>query len=102
MPVASPPIPPKSPAPLQNEEQTFIKEVMEGFYGLDSIVRSYGSDPSRLDLHVETDALPDMRKYDCLGVLMTRIDRQISLEVTTRGTKAQGSAKIAYRRGIIL
>ena len=44
-----------------------------------------------------------MRKYDCLGVLLTRIDRrQISLEVTKRGTKIRGSAKLAYRQGVIL
>ncbi|RSV15208.1 hypothetical protein CA235_09745 [Sphingomonas sp. ABOLF] len=103
MPVASPPIPARSPAPLQDSERAFIKEVVERFYGPDVIVRSYGPDPDRLELHVETDADPDMRKYDCLGVLLTRIERhQVSLEVTKRGTKARGSAKLAYRQGIVL
>lgn len=102
MPAASPPIPAKEPAPLQEEERTFIKEAVRRFYGAGAIIRAYGPDPSRLDLHVETDAQPDMRKYDCLGVMMTRIDRPISLEVTTRGTKARGDAKLAYRQGFIL
>ena len=44
-----------------------------------------------------------MREYDCLGVLLTRIDRQqINLEVTKRGTKILGDAKLAYRQGVIL
>lgn len=96
---ASPPI----PAPLPDEEREFIKEVVERFYGPDAVVRNYGPDPNRLELHVETNAGPDMRKYDCLGVLLTRIDRyQVSLEVTMRGSKVRGSAKLAYRQGVIL
>lgn len=103
MPAASPPIPARIPAPLQDEERGFIKEVVERFYGSDAVVRNYGPDPNRLELHVETNAGPDMRKYDCLGVLLTRIDRhRVSLEVTMRGTKARGSAKLAYRQGVIL
>ncbi len=44
-----------------------------------------------------------MRKYDCLGVLLTRIDRrQVSLEVTKRGAKVCGTAKLAYRQGVVL
>lgn len=102
MPVASAPIPAREPAPLQEEERTFIRETVRRFYGAGAIVRTYGPEPSQLDLHVETDAQPDMRKFDCLGVLMTRIDRPINLEVTTRGCKARGSAKVAYRQGLIL
>jgi hypothetical protein len=103
MPAASPQIPAKSPAALEDDERRFIKEVVERFYGSDAVVRNYGPDPDRLELHIETEAGPDMRKYDCLGVLLTRIDRhQVSLEVTKRGTKARGSAKLAYRQGIIL
>lgn len=44
-----------------------------------------------------------MEKYDCLGVLLTRLDRdQVSLEVTKRGTKVRGNSKLAYRQGVIL
>jgi hypothetical protein len=103
MPVASPPVPPRTPAPLRDSERDFIKEVVRRFYGQDAVVRNFGPDPERLELHVETDADDDMRKYDCLGVLLTRIDRrQVSLEITKRRTKAHGSAKLAYRQGVIL
>ncbi|MDM7958077.1 hypothetical protein [Blastomonas sp.] len=103
MPLASPPVPEKTPAPLRDGEREFIKEAVERFYGPEAIVRNYGPDANQLELHVETDAEMDMRKYDCLGVLLTRIDRrQISLEVTKRGTKIRGNAKLAYRQGVIL
>jgi hypothetical protein len=103
MPIASPPVPPRTPAPLREGEREFIKEAVERFYGRDAVVRNFGPDPDRLELHVETNADMDMRKYDCLGVLPTRIDRrQVSLEVTKRGTKVHGSAKMAYRQGVIL
>ncbi len=75
---------------------------MARFFEGDAVVRNFGPDPKRLELHVETDADTDMRRYECLGVLLTRIDRQISLEVTKRGAKARGSAKLAYRQGVIL
>jgi hypothetical protein len=76
-------MPARTPAPLQDDERGFIKEVVERFYGSDAVVRNYGPDPNQLELHVEADAGPDMRKYGCLGVLLTRIDRhQVSLEVT--------------------
>jgi hypothetical protein len=42
-----------------------------------------------------------MAKYHCLGVLMTRVDRPIVLEVTRRGTRVHGNAKLAYRNGVI-
>lgn len=103
MPVASPPTPPRTPAPLREGEREFIKETVERFYGRDAVVRNFGPDPDRLEIHVETDADLDLRKYDCLGVLLTRIDRrQIGLETTKRGAKAHGSAKLAYRQGVIL
>lgn len=103
MPVASPPTPARPPAPLQEDERSFVIEAVERLYGPDAVVRRYGPDPNRLELHVETDADRDMRVHDCLGVLLTRIDRcQVSLEVTKRGTKPRGSAKLAYRQGVIL
>jgi hypothetical protein len=103
MPVASPPTSPRTPAPLREGEREFIKETVERFYGHDAVVRNFGPETDRLELHVETDADVDMRKHDCLGVLMTRIDRrQISLEITRRGAKPHGSAKLAYRQGVIL
>lgn len=88
---------------MSQGEIEFIKETVQRFYGADAVIRNFGPDPDRLEIHVETDAETDMRKYDCLGVLLTRIDRaQISLEVTSRGKKVRGSAKLAYRQGVIL
>ncbi len=73
------------------------------FFGEDAVVRSYGPDPARLALHVETSRDVGMAEYDCLGELMTRIDRdQISLDVTRRGTRVFGNAKLAYWQGTIL
>lgn len=96
-------MPPKLPAPLSEGERIFIMEAIRRFYGNDAVVRNFGPEPNRLELHVETNLDPDMRKYDCLGVLLTRIEReQVSLEVTKRGMKPRGSSKIAYRQGVIL
>jgi hypothetical protein len=103
MPVASPPLLPRTPAPLRESEREFIKEIVERFYGCDAVVRNFGPDTDHLELHVEADVDLDMRKHDCLGVLMTRIDRrQISLEITKLGAKAYGNAKLAYRQGVVL
>lgn len=88
-------------AALSEAERDFVKETVRHFYGADAIVRTYGTDPNRLDLHVESDHAADMCLFDCLGVLMTRID-QVSVETTKRGTRVRGSAKFAYRRGVIL
>ena len=88
---------------MSEEEQLFVVAVVKRFYGDDAVIRNYGPDAERMDLHVETDVDPGMQRYDCLGMLLTRIERkQISLEVTKRGTKPHGSAKIAYRQGMIL
>ena len=103
MPQAKPPVPPVPPAPVTPAEQRFIKVTVKRFFGEDAVVRNYGPDPKRLRLHVETKKADGLKRYDCLGVLMTRIERdQISLDVTKRGTRIFGSAKIAYRQGVVL
>ena len=103
MPEASPPLPPQSPAILEEHDANFIKETIRRFYGEDAVIRNYGPDPDSLQLHVEANVGRDMRLYDCLGVLFTRIDRpSVSLERTKRGSKIHGSAKIAYRQGVII
>jgi hypothetical protein len=103
MPQAKPPIPPVPPAPVTPAEQRFIKATVRRFYGEGAIVRNFGPDPKRLCLHVETEKADGLKQYDCLGVLMTRIKRdQISLDVTNRGARAFGNAKIAYRQGVVL
>jgi hypothetical protein len=103
MPVAKPATAPVDPAPLTSGEAKFIADTVRRFFGDDAVVRNYGPNPARLEIHVETDQDPGMEKYDCLGILMTRIERdQISLEVTTRGRRVFGNAKVAYRQGVIL
>jgi hypothetical protein len=103
MPQSRPAAPPVPPAPLDLGEARFIRETVKRFYGDNAVVRNYGPDPSRLSLHVETDIEPGMERYDCLGVLMCEINRdEISLEVTKRGRRIFGHAKIAYRQGKVL
>ena len=103
MPAAKPPLPIKTPAPIDVAEARFITATAKRFFGCDAVVRSYSPDPDKLLLHVETSIEPDMQEYDFLGVLFARIEReQIAVEITKRGTKVRGSAKIAYRQGEVL
>lgn len=102
MPQASSPIPPQEPAPLDQNEADFIRETIFRFYGKRAVIRNYGPNPDRLDIHVEADVDRNWILYECLGVLFTRIERPISLEITKRGTKLHGQAKIAYRQGVII
>jgi integrase len=103
MPQAGPPLEPIPPAPLSKAETDYIKEIVVRFYGDDAVVRNYGPDPSRLQLHVETNADPGMERHECLGLLMCEINRDyVSLEITKRGSRVRAGAKIAYRQGDVL
>ncbi len=103
MPQARPPSEPETPAPLKGEEAAHIKMIVRRFYGDDAVVRNYGPNPKRLDLHIDTDIEPGMEQHDCLGFLMCEIVRdQISLEVTKRGRRVRGNAKLAYRQGEVV
>ena len=103
MPVANPPVPIEPPAPIDSEEAEFIKATVRRFYGPDAVIRTYGPDPANLKLHVESSEAPGLEQYDCAGVILARINReQIAFEVTKRGTKPRGEAKIAYRQGVVL
>lgn len=76
---------------------------MRRYYGDDAVIRNYGPDPHRLELHVETNVEPGLERDECLGLLMCEINRDyISLEVTRRGSRIRGNAKIAYRQGQVL
>ena len=107
MPKAKPPLAPVPPAPLKKGEANFIKEVVERHYGADAVIRNFGPDPAHLSLHVEASKVnangpAEWLRIDCLGELMTRIDRRrIDLVVTKRGGGRRG-AKIAYRQGVIV
>ena len=103
MPASHPRLEPVSPAPVTRVEAEFIKKTVRRFYGENAVIRNYGPDPKRLALHVETDAEAGMELHDCLGVLMCDLIRDyIHLEVTKRGRRIRGSAKIAYRQGEII
>jgi hypothetical protein len=103
MPVAQPPQIPKSPAPVGAGEAAYIKQCVHKYYGKDAVVRNYRPDPQRLSLHVETDTVPGLERYERLGLIMCVIERDhIGLEVTKRGQRIRGSAKIAYRQGHVL
>lgn len=102
MPVAKPPLLPVEPAQLDPPEAEYIRQCVHRCYGDAAIVRSYGPDPGQLKLHVEADDNNDLVRHECLGWLMCEISRPIDLEVTKRGTRIRGVAKIAYRQGQIL
>ena len=91
------------PAPLTPAEAAFIRRVVSRFYGDNAVIRNYGPDPKRLLLHVETDVDPGMEVHECLGLLMCDLVRDhVGLEVTKRGRRVWGSAKIAYRQGEVV
>ncbi|OYX00432.1 MAG: hypothetical protein B7Z12_16135 [Caulobacter vibrioides] len=83
-------------------EAAFIKATVERIFGADAVVRNFGSDPTRLDLHVETNTTTRLELDECKGHLWCRIERPISLIATKRGARPHGTAKIAYRQGVII
>lgn len=103
MPPAKPPLPPQQPASVSDVERDFILKTVREYYGANAVVRNYGPDPDHLLLHVEADVEPSSERYDCLGILMAKIARSsIDLVVTKRNSRGTGSAKVAYRQGVIL
>jgi hypothetical protein len=101
MPPAKQPIQLQLPCELGPELASFIRDAGYRFFGDDSVVRNYGTDPNALRIHVETSS-GERNAADFLGVLLTRIDHIPSVSITERGTKARGDAKIAYRQGQVL
>ena len=103
MPQAKPPLEAVPPAPLTPAEAAFIRQVVVRYYGDNAVIRNYGPDPRRLLLHVETDVDPGMEVHECLGVLMCDLARDyVGLEVTKRGRRVWGNAKIAFRQGEVI
>jgi hypothetical protein len=101
MPEAHPPLAPAPPASLRVGEA----EVISHYYGADAVIRNWGARPdeSFASRGNEPRKAGVGIRYDCLGALFTRIDRkQIDLIVTKRGWPPSGSAKIAYRQGVVL
>ena len=101
MPVADPQMPPETPALLKEDDVLFIRDTVKGFFGSAAIIRNYGTDANALRIHIETDQDLKLEKYDCLGVLMTKLNVS-HLEVTRKGRRVRGEAKIAYRQGVVL
>lgn len=81
---------------------SFIKYIVRKFFGDGAIIRNFGPDPNHIELHVEADKDGSSERWDCLGILMTRIERNTSLTVTRRGSKVEREAKLAYRQGVVL
>jgi hypothetical protein len=103
MPKAKPASPPEPPAPVSEKEERFILGVIRRYYGDDATIRNWGSDPKRLQLHVEASVDIGSRRNDCLGELMCEINRNyIGLDVTWPGQRLRGNSKLAYRQGVIL
>lgn len=96
-------MPPEDPASLSSEEERYVLATIEAYYGADAVVRNWGPDPKHLMLHVESDKQDSLARHECLGLLMCEIVRdRITLEATTRGQRIWGSAKVAYRQGVVL
>ncbi|MDP3656535.1 MAG: hypothetical protein Q8R45_06170 [Brevundimonas sp.] len=96
-------MPPEDPASLSAEEERYVLATIEAYYGADAVVRYWGPDPKHLMLHVESDKQDSLARHECLGLLMCEIVRdRITLEATTRGQRIWGSAKVAYRQGVVL
>jgi hypothetical protein len=102
MPVAKPPLSPVAPASIAPQEAEYIRQCVHKCYGQSAVVRNYGPDPQRLELHIEADFDQPLLRHECLGWLMCEINRSIDIEVTKRGSRVRSVAKIAYRQGDIL
>ena len=82
VPVAKPRSPPEEPAPLSALEADVIRRCVRKYYGEGAIIRNYGADPNRLQLHVEVRSAPSQVRDECLGLLMCEINRDyIGLDV---------------------
>ena len=102
MPVADDPIPPRTPARLPGELAQFVKLSAGRIFGNDAVVRSYGVSQDALRVHVEHSGDTSFGREELIGELVTRLDHIPHVEITRRGTKVTGDAKIAYRQGYIL
>jgi hypothetical protein len=87
---------------LPDELAAFVREAAKAVFGEDAVVRSFGEDAAKLELHVECSCKPTYGLAEMIGQLLTRLDHMPSIEVTRRGSRVIGIAKIAYRDGIIL
>lgn len=64
-------------AAIAHGEAEYIRQCVHRYYGQNAVIRNYGPDPRRLELHVETDVDPAMERHKCLGLLMCEINRDV-------------------------
>jgi hypothetical protein len=102
MPTAKPPTPPQIPCDLSEEMRSFVLMKAREVFGSDAVVRNYGANPNVLQIHIEVAAYESLDREDFLGKLMTRTDHIPHVELTIRGERPRGAAKIAYRQGVII
>ncbi|WP_260924779.1 hypothetical protein [Novosphingobium sp. 9] len=94
---------PPVPVTLEPAEAAFIVSAVRKVFGNDVMLRHYSTRADDLALHIETASEPNgLKRYDFLGILMTRIDRPIHIEVSRPGDRVKGNAKLAYRYGVVL
>lgn len=101
MPVAKPAKQPETPADLLPEIKAFIKQAAGKVFGGDVVVRHYGTD-NTWRIHVEIESCAGLDREAFIGILLTQADHLPHVQITKRGTKPRGDAKIAYRQGVIL
>lgn len=102
MPASKGPLPTRKPSLLPEELAILVKEAAKSAFGNDAVVRSYGEDVAKLQLHVECSDEPTFGCAEMIGQLLTKLDQMPIVAVTQRGSKVSGNAKIAYRQGYIL
>jgi hypothetical protein len=102
MPESKGPLPQRTPARLPEELAVFVRDAAQSVFGKDAVVRSFGEDVSRLEIHVECSCKPASALAELIGQLLTRLDHMPSIAMTRRGTRVSGKARIAYRDGLIL
>ncbi len=96
---------------LTPHEVAAIKAAAREAFGDNAVVRLFGSrvddaiEGGDVDLHVETNPLPDMprKRFDFVLTLYRRLDHdKIDVIVSQRGGTPRGFERIAYRDGIVL
>jgi hypothetical protein len=92
-----------SPARLSEADRAFVRETVERFFGPEAAVHAIRYF-EQLVLHVVVPGIEpgDSRKYDCVGVLYTRLDHSVLMSVERPNWPVHGPGRIALRRGELL
>ena len=98
---------------LRDEDRAIIRQAVAETFGPNAVVRLFGSrtDDSLkggdIDLHIETDPLPDTSfpspRSRLWAILQMRLGEQkIDLVVSERGRSPSAIERIAYRDGLLV